>query len=572
MPSASERSGFGSSTNGISLAAIPASTPESWPISVPGCSTAPASTTPSVSAMVLTSVRPIRPPAPTTIRRRSGMNRSPGRGYDRGDPRVKVPATDFQIGQAISRLRPPGKRRAACRMGHAQPQETQNLPVLDTKSLGRRRLFAMAGVGLRYRHIVIFVSGIFLVSNALIVPGLRPAAGLLVVAGCAASLLSLTTIRSRADGLLAQPVEPSVLALCSFVAVALCVLGGEGHFFFANYDWLTRDAVLADLVRQSFPVLFDYQGSEFFLRAPLGMYMIPSAVGKLLGLRSAHLALLAQNATILALTLTLLMALVPRRKAVFLVAFIGFSGIEIVGAFINAGFKLAAFGTFTWPVHMHQHLAMWNPFFEYTNHITQIFWVPNHALPGWWLAALCVLHVRREVDSAVLVLSFAFLLFWSPLAMVGALPIVTYLVLRRDFAGLPDPRLLAAGLVALCFIPIVIYLEADAGSVPHEWRVLKDGFWIIYPLFIMVQIPHAAIVAWFWQRLDHGAKTLALLSIGLLLVIPTYSVGLNNDFAMRASIVPLALLAFVFGSIVAELQFSDGIKRISAPIAIVVLG
>ena len=169
--------------------------------------------------------------------------------------------------------------------------------------------------------------------------------------------------------------------------MALCVLGGEGHFFFANYDWLTRDAVLADLVRQSFPVLFDYQGSEFFLRAPLGMYMIPSAVGKLLGLRSAHLALLAQNATILALTLTLLMALVPRRKAVFLVAFIGFSGIEIVGAFINAGFKLAAFGTFTWPVHMHQHLAMWNPFFEYTNHITQIFWVPNHALPGWWLAA-----------------------------------------------------------------------------------------------------------------------------------------------------------------------------------------
>jgi hypothetical protein len=101
---------------------------------------------------------------------------------------------------------------------------------------------------------------------------------------------------------------------------------------------------------------------------------------------------------------------------------------------------------------------------------------------------------------------------------------------------------------------------------------LKDGFWIIYPLFIMVQIPHAAVVAWFRQRLDHGAKTLALLSIGLLLVIPTYSVGLNNDFAMRASIVPLALLAFVFGSIVAELQFSDGIKRISAPIAIVVLG
>ena len=95
--------------------------------------------------------------------------------------------------------------------------------------------------------------------------------------------------------------------------------------------------------------------------------------------------------------------------------------------------------------------------------------------------------------------------------------------MERGVKAKPDqrddqfPRLLAAGLVALCFIPIVIYLEADAESVPHEWLILKDGFWIIYPLFIMVQIPHAAVIAWFWHRLDHGAKTLALLSIGLLL-------------------------------------------------------
>jgi hypothetical protein len=426
---------------------------------------------------------------------------------------------------------------------------------------------------LTHGHIVIFVSGIFLLSNALIAPGLGPVAGPLVILGCVASLyIVVRAIRSHSAGFLASRIEPAIFALCAFVAVALCVLGGEGHFFYANYDWLNRDAVLADLVRQSFPVSYDYQGSEFVLRSPLGMYMVPAAVGKLLGLHAADLALLVQNATILALTLTLFVSMVAGRKAVFLAVFVAFSGIEIVGVFISAGMRFAAFGTFSWPLHPHQHLAFWNPFFQYTNHVTQIFWVPNHAFPGWWLAALSILYIRREISSAVLIVTFAFLFFWSPLTMGGALPVVGYLVLRREFRDLLQPRLLGACVAALCFLPIVAYLGAEAGSVPHSWLVGQDGFWMFYVLFVLIQIPHAAIVALFWRRLDPGSRTLAILAIIPLLLIPFYKLGANNDLAMRASIMPLALLAFVFSSIVAELQWRDGIGRISAVATIVVLG
>jgi hypothetical protein len=436
---------------------------------------------------------------------------------------------------------------------------------------GAHGIASLASRSLTGRHVVIAGSAIFLLSNALIVPGLTLPAGAMVLIGCAASLwIVARATAGDQTGLLAARIEPRTILLCWGLALALCVVGGEGHFFFANYDWLNRDAVLADLVRQRFPVSYEYEGSAYVLRAPLGMYLIPAAVGKLLGLHAAHLALLTQNATILALTLMLVGAAAPGRRLLFLAVFVTFTGIEIVGSLVDAATKGP--GMSGWSLHAHQHLAWWNPLFQYTNHLTQLFWVPNHALPGWWLAALAVFHVRREIDSAGLIVAFASLLFWSPLTMAGALPIVGWLVLRRDFNQLLAPRILVAVAAALCFLPVAAYLAADAASVPHLWLFTWDGFWTVYVIFIAVQLPQAAVVALCWRRLEPGLRTLAILSIGMLLIIPMYRLGAHNDLAMRASIMPLALLAFVFASIVARLRLRGGASMVATVAVILALG
>jgi hypothetical protein len=433
---------------------------------------------------------------------------------------------------------------------------------------------AMSNLRLRLTrgHIVVAASSLFLLPNALMAPGLKLLPGLLVLVGCLGALLTIVNeVRSCRTGFLAERVDPAIIALCSLAALVLCVLGGQGHFVFANYDWLTRDAVLADLVRRGFPAFYDHHGSEFLLRAPIGMYMLPAAVGRGLGLHAAHLALLAQNTAILALILSLLASMAPGRKPVFLAVFATFSGVEILGNLLKWGLS-PQIATHAWPLHAHQHLTAWNPFFQYTNHVAQIFWVPNHAFPGWWLAALSILHVRREIRSEVLVVAFAWSLLWSPLTMAGALPIVGYLVLRHDGRELLRPRLMIGCGAALCFLPIVAYLAADGGSVPHFWPFLYDGFWSLYVLFILIQIPQAAVVASYWRRLDPPSRTLSMLAIGVLLAIPFYRLGANNDFAMRASIMPLALLAFVFASIVAQLRLSDGGRQVAAVVVILVLG
>lgn len=454
---------------------------------------------------------------------------------------------------------------------HHGPAQAATLPVLRPGADERAPDDRIAWHTVTHRHVVVVVSVLFLLPNILIARAFSPLAALLVVLACAGSLYVVVSAVDRRSGLLAGRVQPGLFAVCWLAAAALCVLGGEGHFFFANYDWLTRDAVLADLVQHGFPVTYDYQGTEFVLRAPLGMYMVPAAIGQFLGLRVAHFALLAQNVTLLALTLSLLAAMARGRKAVFVTMFVAFSGVEIVGKLIHAVLEWRDSGSFEWPVHAHEHLGWWNPFFQYTSHVAQIFWVPNHSLPGWWLAALGILHARREIGSGILIVAVGFLFLWSPLTMAGALPIVAYLVLRRDFAALLTPRLLVPCVVALGFLPIAAYLGADAGSVPHAWPFVHPAFWSFYVVFIVIQIPHAGVVAASWQRVDPDVRPLVALAIVLLLLIPFYRLGANNDFVMRASIMPLALLAFAFASLAADLQWRDGAGRIAAVAVIVAL-
>src|SRR3974390_202401 len=112
---------------------------------------------------------------------------------------------------------------------------------------------AMARTMPTYRHLVVFISGALLLPNALMAPALDPALAFVVILGCVGSFAVIVrTTRTQTGSILARRIEPTTLALGVIAATSLCVLGGEGHFFFANYDWLTRDAVLADLVQHGF--------------------------------------------------------------------------------------------------------------------------------------------------------------------------------------------------------------------------------------------------------------------------------------------------------------------------------
>ena len=392
-----------------------------------------------------------------------------------------------------------------------------------------------------------------------------PAIGLplfLGFAGSVATALAVTAAiilmtwsgRSSIGG--ADEIKYDVLLFCLAASLALCLLGGEGGYFFANSDWLIRDALLHDMVAQPWPFAYriddaDLGAQSLMMRAPLAMYMAPAAIGKVFGQHAAQLALLAQNAALLTLILYLIVPTHCRfwRAAAIVTVFVMFSGLDVVPVLARRALHIAHQASSVTPP---DHLEPWADLFQYSSHITQVFWAAPHAIAGWAFAGLYLRWQRGNIRTGVLLSSLPFVAFWSPFALVGAAPFAGYAA-ASDLAGGKIGRsdVITVLLAALPAPLLLIFLAGGSGAVEHGFIIDKPNFWSVYVSFIYVEfVPYVVLLA--VMRPAIVKDPTFLLIVGCLLFIPFYKVGVSNDFAMRASIPALALLAANFAIALAE--------------------
>lgn len=380
-------------------------------------------------------------------------------------------------------------------------------------------------------------SAIFLAPNLLFAATLRDYARVALLLGGFASLLLVLRPPKPGGSLLAARVDLPLLALLTALSLGLLLLGGAAHLFAPNADWQIRDAVLADVTLRGLPVLYRFGDAEYFLRAPLGMYLTPALAGRGLGLYAAHLVLLAQNAGLLSLILYFFTKLANAPKLAFVLVFAAFGWAD----------QLIQFASL-----LMDRGGWWNPFyFRYMSTLTNLFWAPNHTLPGLWAAVLALLLARREIDLATAGASLTALGLWSPFAVIGGAPFLVLLALREKFAASIAPRLVVGVLASLCFLPVAGYLSLDSAQVPHRGLVAVSGFWGMYLAFMAVELPRAGIFYAAWGKIERSDRGLLLLCVLVLGCIPFYSLGPFNDFSMRASQPALALVAFGFARIAA---------------------
>ena len=325
------------------------------------------------------------------------------------------------------------------------------------------------------------------------------------------------------------------LALIVVVALAWTALAGIGHFFFANADWITRDAVLRDLVETPWPPMYDTDGGQaVILRAPIGYYLPSAAAGAWLGLPCADFLLYLWTASGFALVLLTAASLfrTRRERVLACMLMLGFGGLDLVGVAATTG-ALPKLG---------QHIEWWASFVQYSSNSTLLFWVPNHALPAW-LGILMALRHWRTPDLARLSLMLAAAItLWSPLSAIGLVPF--YLVglnWRRDTGKLLAirtglPFLALAGLVGR-------YITMDTQAIPRGWAIDMfppgPAFWMYYAGFCLVEF---GVLALLLTRLKAFDLRVAL-AVVILLLLPYYYFGNGNDLVMRASIAALTVLA-----------------------------
>lgn len=382
-----------------------------------------------------------------------------------------------------------------------------------------------------------------------------PAAGLPLLLGFAGSTLASAAIAAAviagatAISIFrlgpAERIRTDLLLFTLAGALMLCVLAGEGRFFYANSDWITRDATINDMVVQPWPFVYRIDGTDFALRASLAMYMLPAAFGKIFGVYAAHLAMLAQNTVLFAL---IFYFLVPRHLtfapgAAMVVIFVIFSGLDIVpeiGKYLVSG---------VWP---NEQIERWATLFQYSSHITQLFWVPHHAIGGWSFACLFMLWRRGLLRASVLACAYLYIAFWSPFAVMGGAPFLLYAAIAEFRAGKIDRfDIIIAPLAALPTPLIWLYLLQNSGAVGHTFMVSFPGFWHTYFAFILIEfIPYVWLIVKLRPAMLKQPDFLIV--VASLLLIPFYKWGASDDFAMRASIPALAVLAASFSIMLVE--------------------
>jgi hypothetical protein len=328
----------------------------------------------------------------------------------------------------------------------------------------------------------------------------------------------------------------SVVLVSFVVALAWTALGGAGHFVYANADWLIRDAVLRDLVVSGWPPSYGIvDGVEIILRTPIAYYLPAAVLGKVFGLEVADFLLFLWTA--LGVALFLLIALsgarTARHVAIAIVVVIFFSGMDVFGV---DRYFLDRPG-------LTEHLEWWARIFQYSSNTTQLFWVPNHALPGWLLAALVYKHWRNPEFLKIAPIAIAVTALWSPLVTIGLAPFAVLIAVHHLRQNTWRAAVLPwAWLGTLTtFAAIGCYLVLDSAGIRSgsTIAVVKsfDGFSMLYLKFVLLEFGLVAMAILLIRR-----DILIMVSTLILLALPFYMFGPGNDLVMRGSIPALMIL------------------------------
>ena len=387
------------------------------------------------------------------------------------------------------------------------------------------------GLNVRADWLAIALFSLFASDNILLLQFLGLSAFLAVPLTFAVviAIVKLTGMRGAA----VPRIPIAVLGYAMLIALTVFLLGGEGRLFYANADWQIRDAILKDISSTPWPFAYDLHGEAAILRAPLGMYLLPSLGGS----SGSEIALLLSNSIRLTLLISLAWLLFDsRKKRIFaLCIFLVFSGWDIIGTllFNNAGVPVS------W-----DHLETWNFGFQYSSHITQAFWVPQHALAGWASALTFLLWRKGLAPVGWFAATISLVAIWSPLVVMGAVPFVLLAGVTSLLNEKYDWHDVALALLAFAAsIPALLYLQVDAVNLGSEIRQAPASIYIL--LFAFEVAPF--IILPLLDRTSTASERWTLWTIlACLILMPFWKIGINSDFQMRASIMPLALLALIF--------------------------
>ncbi|WP_339817774.1 hypothetical protein MKZ15_20775 [Paenibacillus sp. FSL R7-0216] len=341
-------------------------------------------------------------------------------------------------------------------------------------------------------------------------------------------------------------------------------LSGTGGFAYQNSDYSKHNAILRDLIHYEWPVIYNYS-TDYSNSAPLVYYVayyLPAALaGKLFGWTIANVTMYLWTVLGVILSLYWLFRIIGKFKLSFILVFILFSGMDILGGIlIDKSLP-----------NLSDHLEWWAKVLQqYPSFTTLLFWVPQHAISGWLFTSLLVYNSWVSKESKFNVFIVALSSLWSPFVMIGLLPLLflSFFSVKSYKALFSVSNILSAS-VLLFFIGFYYLAGSGAVSSNTGWIWNHIDFLEVWPNLALLYVLEFGLLFILLYRKSLEHKIWLFVAVFYMSIVPIYIVGGNNDFGTR-SIIPSLLVLFIF--LISSLKQASSKVRSSLLVLLLIIG
>jgi len=325
------------------------------------------------------------------------------------------------------------------------------------------------------------------------------------------------------------------------VLLAWVGFSGIGGAVFQNYDWHKHNAILADLVRYEWPLVY-HNDQPYLLIYYIAFYLPSAMIGKVFGnsFVAAQIFLYIWSVIGMIIVYREIKSIFPKKTLIVLLLFVVFSGMDVIGIFYKESVD--------WLINPTQHIENWSlpVAIEYSSFTTLLFWVPQHAIAGW-VITLMLYRYQEEVHSVFLLWGIS--IFYSPFIFIGLFPFIGYIVIKnikkkkaRQYITISN----ITGLMLALIVGLYLISGSSGSSISFLWQdSAVSNVWVVYFVFIVTEVLLLSFALLFSKLSKKEPKGWLYLSIGILIVLPLIKYGHFNDLCMRASI-PALLILFIF--------------------------
>lgn len=355
----------------------------------------------------------------------------------------------------------------------------------------------------------------------------------------------------------------SVLVLFIWV-----LFSGIGGFSYQTGDFFVRNPMFHDLLDHPWPVYFDMSAQSAFVREVLGCGDIETATYVYYfawWLPVAALAKIFHWSRSISDAVLFLWAVLGVFLAFYcLVRYFKKHSYWILAAFMLFGgmdFAIYVFTHLEFPVR--GHIEWWAGYFQYSSHTAQLYWVFNQSIPVWLILSLLLLTNQGKRKIGLCSLAFAY----SPFATIGIIPIAIVSCLKNKGERQSNKiftiikNTVSLENIGMPFIMLSIfgsfYLQ-NKGSLGKTGFVFSNDFeyriLTVYVVFLVMEVLIYFLLvgryAWNWQYY--------WVILAELVLIPLYTAGKYNDFAMRVSIPAIYMLMVMVLQYLTDKQIKKG--------------